>query len=117
MGAFGPSSSPAEVPGPLAEAEFAIWVVRGREVARVVEDRGLFLGQVEVGGEQVVIELLERPGSDNRGRYGRPRRPPGERHPRHRHTARLGDPLDGLDDSPGALATAPVPGLHAAAGI
>ena len=66
---------------------------------------------------RLVSQLLGRAGAEDRRGDAGPVGDPGQRDLGHRDAAVLGDLLHRVDDVPGALGAAAVPGLHAALGV
>ncbi len=103
--------------GPLVHAQLTVGVVDGMRVAGGVQRGGLGRGQVQTGRAQVGLELVQRPGAQDRRADRGPGGHPGQRDLGHGHAAVLGHLLHRVDDVPGPVGAAPVVGLHAAAGI
>ncbi len=74
--------------------------------------------QVQAGGAEIVVELLDRASAEDHRRDSRTVDQPGQSHLGHGRVVLAGHGADGVDDVPGALdAAAPVVGLDATVGI
>src|SRR5260370_41190866 len=75
----------------------------GPKRADLVERRDLRCAQRQFGGGKIVVELLNRLGSDDHAHHPLALQEPGERDPRHRRLMRLGDRRHRIADVVGPL--------------
>jgi hypothetical protein len=50
----------------LVDSEFAVWIVAGMQITRLIQSRGLIVGQVQVRSSQVGVQLLGRTSAQDR---------------------------------------------------